>query len=99
MTQYAYLIDRLKNTREADGNLLDHCMIAYGSGNSDGDRHNHDNLPILLAGRGNGTIRTGRHVRYTRETPVNNLWLSMLDRMGSPVDVLGDSTGRLANLA
>jgi hypothetical protein len=99
VSQYAYLLERLKNIREGDGTLLDHCMIAYGSGNSDGDRHNHDDLPILVAGRANGTIRTGRHIRYNRETPLNNLWLSMLDRMGSPVDVLGDSTGRLANLA
>jgi hypothetical protein len=99
VSQYAYLLERLKNVREGDGTLLDHCMIAYGSGNSDGDRHNHDDLPILVAGRGNGTIRTGRHIRYGQNTPLNNLWLSMLDRMGSPVDVLGDSTGRLANLA
>jgi hypothetical protein len=97
--QFAYLLDRLKSIREAEGTLLDHCMIVYGSGNSDGDRHNHDNVPILLAGKASGTIRTGRHVRFGRETPLNNLWLSMLDRLGSPVDVLGDSTGRLANLA
>ncbi len=99
VSQYAYLLGRLKDTREGDGNLLDHCMIAYGSGNSDGNRHNHDDLPILLAGRGGASIRSGRHVRYNRDTPLNNLWLSMLDRMGSSVDVLGDSTGRLANLA
>jgi hypothetical protein len=97
-TQLAYLLNRLKNIREGQGTLLDNCMIVYGSGNSDGNRHNHDDLPILLAGRGSGTIRTGRHVRYARNTPLNNLWLSMLDRIGSSVDSLGDSTGRLANL-
>ncbi len=98
-TQFAYLLGKLKDIREGDGTLLDNCMIAYGSGNSDGNRHNHDDLPILLAGKGSGTIRAGRHVRYARNTPLNNLWLSMLDRVGSAVDTLGDSTGRLANLA
>jgi len=98
ITQLAYLLNRLKNIREGQGTLLDNCMIVYGSGNSDGNRHNHDDLPILLAGRGSGTIRAGRHIRYARNTPLNNLWLSMLDRIGSSVDALGDSTGRLANL-
>jgi Protein of unknown function (DUF1552) len=98
-TQFAYLLGRLKNIREGDGTLLDNCMIAYGSGNSDGNAHNHDNLPVLLAGRGSGTIRAGRHIRFGRNTPLNNLWVSMLDRVGSSVEALGDSTGRLANLA
>ncbi len=97
-TQLAYLLGRLKNIREGDGTLLDNCMIAYGSGNSDGNRHNHDDLPILLAGRGSGTIRAGRHIRYANNTPLNNLWVSMLDRIGTRVEALGDSTGRLANL-
>lgn len=99
ITQAAYLLGRLNAIREGDGTLLDHCMIAYGSGNSDGNRHNHDDLPILLCGGGSGTLRTGRHVRYRRDTPLNNLWLSLLERMGTPVDRLGDSTGRLPNLA
>ncbi|HZZ78298.1 MAG TPA: DUF1552 domain-containing protein [Gemmataceae bacterium] len=98
VTQFAYLLGRLKNIREGEGTLLDNCMIAYGSGNSDGNAHNHDNLPVLLAGRGSGTIRSGRHIRYARNTPLNNLWVSMLDRVGSAVDALGDSTGRLRNL-
>jgi len=98
MTQFAYLLNRLKSIPEGDGTLLDHCMLVYGSGNSDGNRHNHDDLPIVLAGSGGGSIRTGRHVRVARETPLNNLWLSMLDRMSSSVDSLGDSTGRLSVL-
>jgi len=98
VTQFAYMIDRLKSIREGDGTLLDNCMIAYGSGNSDGNRHNHDDLPVLLVGRGSGTVRAGRHIRYANNTPLNNLWLSMLDRIGTSVDALGDSTGRLANL-
>jgi hypothetical protein len=73
-------------------------MVLYGSGLGDGNAHNHDNLPILLAGGGGGTVRSGRHMRLEKETPLNNLYLSMLDRMDSPVDSLGDSTGRLAGL-
>ena len=73
-------------------------MIAYGCGNSDGNRHNHDNLPILLAGGGGAGIKTGRHIRYPDGTPLMNLWLSMLDRVGAPTDTLGDSTGRLKSL-
>ena len=95
VTQLAYLLNKLKDTREGNGTLLDHCMIVYGSGNSDGNRHNHDDLPILVAGKGNGTVTTGRHVRVPRETPLNNLWVSMLERMEVTVDRLGDSTGRL----
>jgi hypothetical protein len=96
--QLAYLLTRLRSIREGDGTLLDHCMIAYGSGNSDGNRHNHDDLPILLAGKGNGTLKPGRHVRFPKETPLNNLWLSLMDRMGVNLPSLGDSTGRLNNL-
>ncbi|MBN9520947.1 DUF1552 domain-containing protein [bacterium] len=98
-TQLAYFLEKLKGIREGDGTLLDHCMVAYGSGNSDGNAHNHDDLPILLAGGGCGTLRTGRHVKYARETPLNNLWVGLLDRMRVRVDALGDSTGALPNLA
>ena len=97
-TQLAYLLEKLKSIPEGDGTLLDHCMIAYGSGNSDGNAHNHDNLPILLAGGGCGTLTQGRHLRVPKETPLNNLWLSMLDRMQVNVDHVGDSTGRLTIL-
>lgn len=98
VSQLAYMLNRMKNIREGNGTLLDNCMLCYGSGNSDGNRHNHDDLPILLVGRGSGTIRSGRHLRYRQNTPLNNLWLSMLDRMGTSVEQLGDSTGRLRNL-
>ena len=98
VAQLAYLLKRLKGIREGEGTLLDHSMIAYGSGNSDGDRHNHDDLPVLLAGRGGGTIKTGRHLKFAAETPVTNLWASMLDRMDVRVPLIGDSTGRLAGL-
>ncbi len=96
--QLAYFLERLKSIREGDGTLLDNCMIVYGSGLSDGNRHNHDDLPILLAGRGGGSIDTGRHVQCGAETPMCNLFLSMLDRIGVPIDRIGDSTGRLGRL-
>ncbi len=97
-TQLGYLLKRLAETPDGDGTLLDHSMIAYGSGNSDGNAHNHDDLPILLAGGGCGTLRTGRHVRYPMETPLANLWVSMLDRMEVGIERLGDSTGALPDL-
>ena len=88
----------LLDTPEGAGSLLDNCMILYGSGLSDGNRHRHDDLPIVLAGRAGGTIQSGRHVELSRETPLNNLFLSMLDRMDAGVPSLGDSTGRLTAL-
>ncbi|MBX3119643.1 MAG: DUF1552 domain-containing protein [Fimbriimonadaceae bacterium] len=97
MVQLAYILERMKNTKELDGTLLDHSMVVYGGGISDGDRHNHDDLPILFAGSAKGTIRTGRHVRY-QPTPMNNLFLSMLDKVGVRVETLGDSTGKLQGL-
>lgn len=96
--QFAYFLQKLKDTREGDGSLLDNCMILYGSGNGDGNRHNHDDLPILLIGKGGGTFTTGRHVRYSRNTPLCNLFLSMLERMGVEAPRFGDSTGRLTGL-
>jgi hypothetical protein len=97
--QFAYLIDRLKAIREGEGTLLDNCMIAYGSAIGDGNRHTHHDLPILVAGKAGGTLRTGRHVRFPRETPLNNLWLAMLDRFGARTESLGDSTGVLQGLS
>jgi hypothetical protein len=96
VSQFAYLLGKLKSVPEGEGTLLDHCMIAYGSANSDGNAHNHDNLPILLAGKGGGTIKTGRHLRFPKETPLNNLWLALLERMTVKLPSLGDSTGVLS---
>ena len=98
VTQLAYLLERLRAIPEGDGSLLDNCMVCYGSALSDGNRHNNEDLPVLLAGRGGGTIDPGRHVRFERETPMCNLFLSMLDRMGAPTNFIGDSTGRLHGL-
>jgi hypothetical protein len=98
VAQLAYLLERLKAAPEGEGTLLDQCLVVYGSGISDGDRHNHDDLPILLAGRGGGTVATGRHVRLPSGTPLNNLYLSLLDRAGVRLESFGDGTGRLGVL-
>ncbi len=98
VTQLAYFLDKLKSVREGEGTLLDNCMIVYGAAIGDGNAHNHDNLPILLAGRGGGTLRSGRHVKLERETPMTNLYLSMLDRMGVAAERVGDSTGKLEDI-
>ena len=99
MHQLAYLLEKLDATPEGEGSLLDHSMILYGSGNSDGNRHSHHDLPILLAGQGCGTLKSGQHIQYPKETPLNNLWLSMLNRMDINLRQLGDSTGSLEGLS
>ena len=99
MHQLAYLLEKLDATPEGDGSLLDHSMILYGSGNSDGNRHSHHDLPIILAGQGSGTLKSGRHLQYPKETPLNNLWLAMLNRMNVDMKQLGDSTGILEGLS
>jgi hypothetical protein len=96
--QFTYLLDKMKATRDGDGTLLDHSMIIYGSALADGNAHQHNNLPTVLAGRAGGSIVPGRHLRYKDETPITNLYMSMLDRMGVPVETFGDSTGRLEGL-
>ena len=96
--ELARFLNALKETPEGTGSLLDNCLILYGSGLSDGNRHRHDDLPIVLAGRAGGTIQAGQHIKLGSETPLNNLFLSMLDRMEAGVPSLGDSTGRLTVL-
>jgi hypothetical protein len=91
----AEFLRKLEAVKEGGGTLLDSAMIMYGSGLCDGNRHNHDNLPILLAGRGGGTISAGRHRRYRKETPLTNLYLAMLGRMGVAPPKFSDSTGEL----
>ncbi len=98
VSEFAYFLDKLKSVKEGTGTLLDNSMILYGSGISDGNRHRHDDLPVILAGRAGGTIQTGRHIAFNTETPMNNLFLSMLDRTGAGIDKLGDSSGRLKGL-
>ncbi len=96
--QLANWVTKLKSVEEGDSTLLDNSMIIYGAGLSDGNRHTHHDLPTLMIGSGGGTIRTGRRVTYRRETPISNLYLSMMDRMGVHVEHFGDSTGRLDGL-
>ena len=91
---HSYFLRRLRETPDGDGTLLDNSMILYGSGLSDGNRHLHEQLPIILAGRGGGTVRTGRHVRFPKGTPLTNLYMSLLDRMGVHPEKIGDSTGK-----
>jgi hypothetical protein len=99
MTQLAYLTGKLKSVPEGEGTLLDNCMIAYGSAIADPNRHHHHDLPVVLVGQGGGTIKTGRYIRYPNETPLNNLWLAMLERFGVTAEKLGDSTGVLQGLS
>lgn len=94
--QLAYLLDRLAAIREGERSLLDHSMILFGSSFSDGNRHDPNNLPILLAGRAGGTIESGRHLASPKGTPLCNLYVSMLERMGTPVERFGDSTAAMA---
>ncbi|HRF58687.1 MAG TPA: DUF1552 domain-containing protein [Fimbriimonadaceae bacterium] len=97
--QLAYVLEKMRATDDVGGSLLDNTMLVYGAGISDGNRHNHDDLPILLAGGGGGAIKTGgQHVVYPQNTPMTNLFLSMLDRVGVRVEKLGDSTGKLNGL-
>jgi len=98
-TLFVHFLDRLKGIKEGDGTLLDHSMIVYGGAIGDGNRHTHHDLPVVLAGNANGAIQTGRHIHYPTNTPMANLFLNMLDIMGTPVEHLGDSTGRLKALA
>jgi hypothetical protein len=98
-TQLAYFLQKLKSVKEGDGTLLDNCMIVYGSGISDGNQHLHENLPVLIAGRGGGSITPGRHLKVEDKTPMTNLYLSLLDRMGAPAERVGDSTGKLEVIA
>jgi Protein of unknown function (DUF1552) len=96
---FAEFLQKMKATKEGDSNLLDQSMIVYGSGISDGNVHTHDQLPTILAGRGGNLTNPGRHVRYQRETPVANLFATMLEQMDVHPQHVGDSTGRLAGLS
>jgi len=95
---FAYLINKMKSTPDGDGTLLDHSQILYGSSISDGNAHTHHDLPILLIG-GAGGVKGGRHLRYPKETPLNNLLLTMMDHAGVRVEKLGDSTGEVKLLS
>ena len=91
----AYFLDKLKSTPDGDGNLLDHSMVLYGSSMSNGNQHDHDPLPVVLAGGASGQLSGGRHVTYAPHTPMSNLLLTVLNKLGIPADKHGDSTGKV----
>jgi hypothetical protein len=92
----ADFLDKLKATPDGDGTLLDHSLILYGSGLSDGNQHNHTDLPVILAGGASGRLKGGRHIRNAADTPMANLLVSMLDVLQVPTDKFGDSSGRVS---
>jgi hypothetical protein len=91
-----YFLEKLRSTSDGDGTLLDHSMILYGSSLSDGNEHNFDPLPVLLAGGASGQLQGGRHVQFAPHTPMANLLLAMLHKLGAPVVKIGDRTEPLA---
>jgi uncharacterized protein DUF1552 len=96
--QLAHFVGQLIETKDGGRALIDDVQMVYGSGIGDGNRHNHDDLPVLLIGKGSGKLKPGRHVKYDRNTPMNNLHLSLLDGLGVHVDSLGDGTGLLGSV-
>ena len=96
VTQFASFLDKLRSTDDGDGSLLDHVVIIYGAGMSDSNRHAPDNLPILVVGA--GEFKGGRHIRFSDRTPLANLHLTLLDRLGVSVEPFGDGTGKLQGL-
>jgi hypothetical protein len=97
MELFSGFVQKLKDTPDGDGSLLDHTLIVYGSGLSDGNRHTHEDLPVLMVGKG-GEFRRGTHIVYPKDTPMTNLFLTLLDRIGVQPEKLGDSTGRIEHL-
>ncbi len=97
--QFAYFLEKLQSTPDGDGSLLDHSLFVYGSGISDGNLHFHLDLPTLLVGGGAGHVKGGRHLRYSSDTPLTNLHMTVLDKIGLPVETFGDSTGTLGYLS
>jgi hypothetical protein len=95
---FAYFLEKLKATPDGDGNLLDHSLILYGSGLGDANVHTHHDLPTAVFGAGGGRLKGGRHLKYAKETPLNNLLLSLLDMGGVHTDKFGDATGELQHL-
>jgi hypothetical protein len=91
----ARFADKLKATPDGDGTLLDNSMVLQGSGLSNSDQHSHIDLPLVVVGGGGGRLKGGRHLKFPKDTPMNNLHLAMLEKVGVPVEKLGDSTGKV----
>jgi hypothetical protein len=96
--QLVYMMDRMKQVKEGTSTLLDNSMVLFGSALRDGNSHNPHDLPTILAGKGGGTLKPGRHLKYSKDTPLCNLYVSMLERAGTPVERFADSTGPLPGL-
>jgi hypothetical protein len=95
---FAGFLEKMKAAKDGDGSLLDRSIVVYGGAICDGNSHSHRDLPLLVAGRGDGQLKPGRHIAYEQGTPMTNLYLSLLDRMNVPTEKLGDSTGQLKHL-
>jgi len=95
---FAYFVEKLKNTPEGDGSLLDHGLFLYGSGMGNPNVHDHVNLPVIVAGRASGRVKGGRHIKYAEPTPLANLHLTLLDRVGVRLDAFADSNGKVDEL-
>ena len=98
MRQFAYFLEKMRSIKEGQGTLLDNSMIVYCSGLGDGNAHSHVNLPFILAGKGGGAFHPGRHFEPGSNTPMNNLYVTMLQNMGVKVSEFGDSTGALTGV-
>jgi hypothetical protein len=96
--QYAYLLRKLQSMKEGDSNVLDNSMVLFSSALSDGNSHNPHDLPLVLGGKGGGRIDTGQNLVYSEDSPLANLYVSMLDAFGTPVERFADSTGKLPGL-
>jgi hypothetical protein len=96
---FTYFLEKLRATPDGDGSLLDHSVFVYGSGISDGNIHFHLDLPMVVVGGGAGTLHGGRHLKYASDTPLSNLYVALLDKLGLPLDQFGDSTGQLDYLS
>jgi hypothetical protein len=96
--RFAAFLDKIAKTPDGDGTLLDHAMFLYGSNMSNSDRHNGHPLPTILVGGGNGTLRGGQHIAPAQPTPIANLHLSILEKIGAAQSSFGDSSGTIAGL-
>jgi hypothetical protein len=97
-TLFAYFLEKMKSTKDGDGTLLDRSIVVYGSAINDGNSHTHTDLPVILAGRGDGQLKPGRHIAYEKGTPMTNLYVSLLEYLNVPTEKFGDSNGKLEHL-
>jgi hypothetical protein len=98
ISQFGYFLEKMKSTPDGDGSLLDHAVMLYGSNMSNSNAHDHYPLPNLVVGGAAGRMKGGRHLKYADRTPMTNLLVTMLDKVGVKQETLGDSSGQLANL-